>query len=115
MDSRMQALTPAVGQALVRTAEDGRQSLFLSSHASHIVGWSHNDGRKLLNRLYEFACQEKFMYRHHWQDADLLIWDNRCTMHRAVPFDDLGQKRDMRRATVNESGPERSITDCEER
>jgi alpha-ketoglutarate-dependent 2,4-dichlorophenoxyacetate dioxygenase len=51
------------------------------------------------------------MYRHNWLPWDLLIWDNRCTMHRATPFDDYNEKRDMRRATINESGDERSITD----
>jgi alpha-ketoglutarate-dependent 2,4-dichlorophenoxyacetate dioxygenase len=108
MSEAMQKMTPPVAQRLVCTAADGRKALFISSHASHIVGWPLERGRALLEKLYQFACQDRFLYRHNWHPKDLLIWDNRCTMHRAVPFDDLTEKRDMRRATINESGPERS-------
>jgi len=111
MTEAMKKLTPPVSQPLVNTAADGRKTLYLSAHASHIVGWPIDKGRALLEMLYEFACQDRFQYRHNWLPADLLIWDNRCTMHRAVPFDDRREKRDMRRATINESGLERSVSD----
>tara|TARA_A100001388_G_C28737448_1_gene484925 strand:- start:1024 stop:1224 length:201 start_codon:yes stop_codon:yes gene_type:complete len=51
----------------------------------------------------EHATQPKFVYTHHWRIGDTLIWDNRCTMHRAMPFDESRFKRDMRRATVMET------------
>ena len=54
----------------------------------------------LLRELADFATQERFVYRHKWSVGDLLIWDNRCTMHRATPFDDFAQRRDLRRTTV---------------
>jgi len=110
---QMRNAAPPVNQPLVGRAADGRKTLFLSAHASHVVGWPLEIGRELLEELYEFACRdERFRYRHNWKPNDLLMWDNRCTMHRAVPFDDRSEKRDMRRATINESGPERSVTDA---
>lgn len=108
MTESMKQMTPPVAHPLVRTAADGRKTLYISAHASHIIGQPVDRGRRLLERLYSFACQDRFIYRHHWQKADLLLWDNRCTMHRAVPFDDLNEKRDMRRTTINEQGAERS-------
>ena len=108
----MRDAAPPVVQPLSGVAADGRKTLYISSHASHIVGWPRDKGRAFLDRLYDFACeQEQCRYRHHWQPADLLIWDNRCTMHRAVPFDDRHEKRDMRRATNNEAGTEYALTD----
>jgi len=101
---------PPVAHPLVRIAADGRKSLYVGAHTSHIVDWPLEEGRALLDELYDFACQDRFLYRHVWKPDDLLIWDNRCTMHRAVPFDDMNEKRDMRRATINESGPEISGT-----
>jgi alpha-ketoglutarate-dependent 2,4-dichlorophenoxyacetate dioxygenase len=109
-DAMRKAVAPAM-HPLVRRAADGRKTLFLSSHASHITGWPVDQGRALLDELYDLACQERFHHRHDWRPGDLLMWDNRCTMHRAVPFDDLTEKRDMRRATINESGPECSASD----
>lgn len=97
-----------VSQPLVQTAPDGRKTLFVSSHAAQVTGWPEDVGRKLVDTLYEFACAQPFIYRHRWQPHDLLVWDNRCTMHRAVAYDDTGLKRDVRRATISESGPERS-------
>jgi len=78
----------------------GRKGLYLASHASHIVGMPVDEGRALLKELVEHATQPRFVYRHKWQVGDLLIWDNRCTMHRATPFDDFAERRDLRRTTV---------------
>jgi alpha-ketoglutarate-dependent 2,4-dichlorophenoxyacetate dioxygenase len=77
-----------------------RKSLYLASHASHIVGLPVEEGRALLARLTDFATQPKFVYVHHWQLHDLLVWDNRCTMHRGRPYDEIRYRRDMRRTTV---------------
>ena len=88
-------------QYVVQThPRSGRRSLLLGSHASHIVGLPVEEGRALLRELAEFATQERFVYRHQWRVGDLLLWDNRCTMHRATPFDDFAERRDLRRTTV---------------
>jgi alpha-ketoglutarate-dependent 2,4-dichlorophenoxyacetate dioxygenase len=80
----------------------GRKTLYLASHASHILGWPIADGRALLRELTEFATQPAFVFRHRWTAGDIVIWDNRCTMHRATPFEDLKYPRDMRRTTCRE-------------
>ena len=80
----------------------GRKTLLLASHASHIIGWPIDEGRALLRELTEFATQARFVHRHSWRVGDLVMWDNRCTMHRATPFDDMNHRRDMRRTTVIE-------------
>jgi len=80
----------------------GRKTLLLASHASRIVGWPLGDGRALLSELMAFATQARFVHRHSWRVGDLVMWDNRCTMHRATEFDDLAERRDMRRTTVIE-------------
>ena len=68
------------------------------------------EGRALLAELVEIATRPDFIYTHRWKRGDLLIWDNRCTMHRVLPFDYFHQKRDMRRTTINEYGPEQAPT-----
>ena len=76
-----------VRHPLVRTHPlNGKKSLYLASHASHIVGWPLDEGRRLLKSLMEFATRPEFVYIHHWQPHDLLIWDNRWTMHRATTY-----------------------------
>ena len=78
-----------------------RKTLYIASHASHIVGWPVDEGRKLLEELIDFATQPQFVQSVAWrQRGDLVIWDNRCTMHRATPFEDTLYRRDMRRTTV---------------
>lgn len=86
---------------LVRTLpRSGRKSLYLASHASHIVEWPVPEGRMKLLDLTEHATQPAFVYRHVWQPDDLVIWDNRATMHRARPFDDTKYRRELRRTTT---------------
>jgi alpha-ketoglutarate-dependent 2,4-dichlorophenoxyacetate dioxygenase len=86
---------------LVRTIpRSGRRSLYLASHASRIVGWPVPEGRLLLHELIEHATQRQFVYRHSWRVGDLVIWDNRATMHRARPFDDSRHVRELRRVTT---------------
>jgi alpha-ketoglutarate-dependent 2,4-dichlorophenoxyacetate dioxygenase len=92
-------------QRLVRIhPSTGRKSLYLASHAGAIVGWPAPEARALLRDLIEHATQRQFVYAHQWQQWDLVMWDNRATMHRARPFDPR-EVRDMHRTTV---GCERS-------
>jgi alpha-ketoglutarate-dependent 2,4-dichlorophenoxyacetate dioxygenase len=92
---------PPVPQVLVRTIpESGRKSLYLASHAGRIFGMPESEGRALIDQLVAHVTQRQFVYTHRWRVHDLVIWDNRCTMHRGADFDDLRWKRDMQRATV---------------
>ena len=95
---------PPVPQVLVRTIpETGRRSLYLASHAGRIFGLPDAEGRALIEELVAHATQRQFVYTHRWRVHDLVIWDNRCTMHRGTEFDDLRWKRDVQRATVSDS------------
>ena len=94
------AMMKPVRQRLVRTHPvTGRKSLYLSSHAGQIVGWLVPESRDFLRDLNEHATQRENVYAHRWQQYDLVMWDNRQTMHRVRRFDDT-QPRDMRRTTV---------------
>jgi alpha-ketoglutarate-dependent 2,4-dichlorophenoxyacetate dioxygenase len=88
-------------QPLVQVLPDsGRKALYLAAHASRIVEWPVPEGRLLLRDLIEHATQPRFVYRHVWRERDLVIWDNRATMHRARPFDDARHRRELRRVTT---------------
>jgi alpha-ketoglutarate-dependent 2,4-dichlorophenoxyacetate dioxygenase len=100
------AATPPVHRAVVRVHPgSGRKTLYLASHASHIIGWPVPDGRMLIRELIEHATQPRFIYTHRWSVGDLVIWDNRCTMHRGRPYDEANHRRDMRRATIQDLDP----------
>jgi len=95
---------PPSRQRLVRRHPgSGRKCLYLSAHASHIVGWPVPEGRLLLRDLEEHATRRDFVYSHKWAVGDLVIWDNRCTMHRGRPHDE-SHPRDLRRATTLDVG-----------
>jgi len=99
------ALFAPVRQRLVRThPKTGRKSLYLSSHAGSILGWPVPEARAFLRDLNEHATQPQFVYVHRWQPFDLVMWDNRRTMHRVRRFD-ASEVRDMRRTTVAGDGP----------
>jgi len=101
-DEERQGLPP-VPQVLVRTLpESGRKSLYLASHAGRIFGMPDPEGCALIEELLAHATQRQFVYTHRWRVHDLVIWDDRCTMHRGTEFDDLRWKRDMQRATVSD-------------
>src|SRR2546422_2983694 len=86
---------------LIRTIpRSQRRSLYIASHASRIIDWPVPEGRLLLRDLTEHATQPEFVYRHAWQVGDLVIWDNRATMHRGRPFDDGKYRRELRRVTT---------------
>jgi alpha-ketoglutarate-dependent 2,4-dichlorophenoxyacetate dioxygenase len=94
---------PPVPQVIVRTIpENGRTSLYLASHAGHIRGMSEADSLALIDRLIAHATQRQFVYTHRWRLHDLVMWDDRCTMHRGTGYDDLRWTRDMQRATVSD-------------
>ncbi len=95
-----------VRQRLVRTHPvTGRKSLFLASHIGAIVGWPQPEAMAFIRDLIEHATQEQFVYVHKWAQHDLVIWDNRTTMHRVRRFDDLNIVRDVRRTTTRAEGP----------
>lgn len=109
----MRRAMPAVPQKIVRVIpESGRKALLIGNHATHVIGWPLEEGQRFLDELNAFAAQPQFIYTHRWRVGDLVIWDNRCTLHRATPYDVFRYKRDMRRTTINEHGPEISSTDA---
>ncbi|HEY7363032.1 MAG TPA: TauD/TfdA family dioxygenase [Methylomirabilota bacterium] len=94
-----------VRQRLVRThPATGRKSLYLSSHAGSILGWPVPEARAFLRDLVEHATQRQFVYAHKWRVGDLVMWDNRRTMHRGRPFPP-DEPRDVRRTTLAGDGP----------
>jgi alpha-ketoglutarate-dependent 2,4-dichlorophenoxyacetate dioxygenase len=95
-----------VRHRLVRTnAATGRRSLFLSSHIGGIVGWPVPEALAFVRELAEHATQRLFVYAHTWRQHDLVMWDNRQTMHRARRYRDAGEVRDLRRTTLEGDGP----------
>lgn len=94
------AAFPGAEHPLVRTLPSGRTSLYIGAHASHVLGAPVPEGRVLLYDLMWHATQSRFVYTHAWRAGDLVIWDNRATMHRGRPYDELNELRDMRRVTT---------------
>ena len=98
------SFTP-VRQRLVRSHPvTGRKSLFLSAHIGTILGWPVPEARAFIRDLTEGATQREFVYTHRWRPYDLIMWDNRQTMHRARRYNDTQESRDMRRTTVRGDG-----------
>jgi len=95
------AALPPVRWRVARTQPYGRKSLFIGSHANRIVGWPVAEGRMFLHDLVEHATQRQFVYRHEWRVGDLVIWDNRATLHRGRPYD-TAQRRELRRTTTED-------------
>jgi alpha-ketoglutarate-dependent 2,4-dichlorophenoxyacetate dioxygenase len=94
---------PPVPQVLVRTIpQNGRKSLYVASHAGRIFGMPDAEARALLEELIAHTTQRQFVYTHRWRPHDLVMWDNRCTMHRGTDYDDLRWVRDMSRTTVSD-------------
>jgi len=93
---------PPVEWPLVRIHPgSGRKVLWVGAHATHVVGRTLAEGRMLLAELLEHATQREFIYRHRWRTGDLVMWDNRCTLHRGRRFD-LSQRRELRRTTTED-------------
>ena len=101
-----EAQVPPVEQVLVRTNPvNGRKSVYVASHASHIVGMPVEEGRALIAELIELTTRPEHVYRHVWTVGDLVMWDNRCTLHRGRPWDAAKYRRVMHRTTVAGAGP----------
>lgn len=102
-DTEKQAFAPVL-RPIVRTIpESGRESLYIASHIGRIQRMADAQTEVLLNQLTGHATQRQFVYTHRWRVSDLVMWDNRCTMHRGKEFDDLRWPRDVQRATTSDS------------
>jgi alpha-ketoglutarate-dependent 2,4-dichlorophenoxyacetate dioxygenase len=96
-----EAEMPPTRHLLVQTSPtNGRKSLFIGSHASHIEGWPAEEGRRYLAHLMERATPKAAIYSHAWETGDIVVWDNRCMLHRATSFDSARHRRLMQRTTV---------------
>ena len=98
-DDERVKLAPVRQRLVRRHPRTGRLSLYLSSHAGAIVGWPVPEARAFLRDLIEHATQREFVYAHVWRPHDLVMWDNRATMHRARRYDRT-EPRDLRRTTL---------------
>jgi alpha-ketoglutarate-dependent 2,4-dichlorophenoxyacetate dioxygenase len=98
---------PQVDHPLVRThPETGRKALYLGNHASHVLGMPEAAGAALLDELLEHATQPQFVYAHRWRKGDLVMWDNRCLLHRAVANYEMGRdRRVLHRSVVRGTVP----------
>jgi alpha-ketoglutarate-dependent taurine dioxygenase len=92
---------PPVNHPIVRTHPDtGAKALYLGNHASHVVGWPEEEGHALVRWLESEATRADFVYSHRWRPGDLVLWDNRCTLHRALPHEDMDKERRVLHRTV---------------
>ena len=106
MTEKQKQETPPVPQAVVRTnPANGRRNFYAGAHASHIRGMPLEAGRALLRELTALATQPQYTLRHTWRANDLVIWDNRCCLHRGRPWDKARHRRVMYRTTVAGVGP----------
>lgn len=106
MTPAQQAECAPVRQALVReNPVNGRKSLFVGAHAAHIEGLSAAESEALLTELVDFCTQPQFVYSHRWRVGDLVVYDNRCLLHRATPFDHSRYRRFLQRTTVGGDTP----------
>ena len=95
-----------VEHPVVRThPETGRKALYIGNHASHIAGWPAAEGAALLAELEAHATRPEYIHRHEWQVDDVLMWDNRCTMHCVEPYDAAVEKRAVHRVVVRGDRP----------
>ena len=93
-------------QAMVRVMpETGRKTFYVGAHAARVVGWPEERGRALIDKLNALATAPEFVYRHKWAVNDLVMWDNRCCLHRGRPWDGSKFRRVMRRTTIAGDGP----------
>jgi alpha-ketoglutarate-dependent 2,4-dichlorophenoxyacetate dioxygenase len=103
-DANAEKLRPVQHRLVITHPVTGRKSLYLSSHIGGIVGWPVPEARAFIRDLMEHATQPEFTYAHHWRVHDLVMWDNRTVMHRARPFADLQEVRDLRRTSIKGKG-----------
>jgi taurine dioxygenase len=106
MTEQQRREAPPVEHPLVRThPESGRKCLYISHHAIRIAGLSEAEGAALLKALMAHATKPDFVYAHRWRQGEVVMWDNRCTMHKATPYDARGERRVMNRTVVKGDAP----------
>ncbi len=106
MTPEMIAELPGAWQVMLRVNPvNGRKAVYAGAHASHVIGLPREEGRAFIQWLNEFSTQPRFCYSHAWRDGDLVIWDNRATLHRATAYDTTRHKRLMQRTTVGGDVP----------
>ncbi|HTP94614.1 MAG TPA: TauD/TfdA family dioxygenase [Burkholderiales bacterium] len=107
-------ILPPVIWPIVRTHPgSGRKTLYIGAHCTHILGMHVGESRLLLAELLEHATQRRFVHRHRWQPGDLVIWDNRCLLHRGLRYD-LSQRRELRRVSTKDvDAPVREVREFE--
>jgi alpha-ketoglutarate-dependent 2,4-dichlorophenoxyacetate dioxygenase len=106
-DDQKKAIPPAVWPLAQTHPGSGRKLLFVGVHAREIIGWPVAEGRMFLSDLLEHATRREFVYTHEWQVDDLVMWDNRSTLHRGRRYD-IGERRELRRTTI-EDVPEATL------
>ncbi|WP_198374535.1 TauD/TfdA dioxygenase family protein [Neoroseomonas rubea] len=104
-EEEKKAFAPVPQRLVRRHPGSGRVSLYLSSHIGRVEGMPVPEGMCMIRDLVEHATQREFVYRHPWKQHDLVMWDNRCTLHRARPFEDNTYPRDLRRVTLQDAAP----------
>jgi taurine dioxygenase len=101
LTAEQKAKVPPVAHPIVRThPQTGRKAIFLGDHAEMIEGMDYAQGRTLIEEINEMITPQTRVYTHHWEPRQCIVWDNRCTLHRATGFDEARLKRVMRRCTI---------------
>ena len=100
-DDQKKAIPPAVWPLVQTHPGSGRKLLFVGVHAREVIGWPTAEGRIYLSDLLEHATQREFVYSHQWQVGDLVMWDNRSTLHRGRRYD-VAERRELRRTTIED-------------
>ena len=105
VDERVQKMLPPVARPLVRVnRRNGERALYIASHAVHLEGMTPQASRPLLDELLDWCTRPACVYTHEWTVGDLVMWDNRCTLHRGRPWDSTSERRIMKRTTVIDTG-----------
>jgi taurine dioxygenase len=106
MTAEQKAKVPPIAHPIVRThPETGRKAIFLGDHAQEIEGMEYDEGRALIEELNVLITPQAQVYTHVWSPRECMVWDNRCTLHRATGFDEANHVRVMRRCTINGDRP----------
>jgi len=101
MTEEQRRARPPVDHPIVRThSETGRKCMYLGDHAESIVGLPYDEGRALIEELNALIVHRDLSYEHRWRTHEMIVWDNRCVLHRATPYDEATQGRVIRRCTV---------------
>ena len=101
----VRAATPPARQPLVAVRDNGRRALFIGSHAAGIEGMNYEDARALIDELERICSKPRFTYRHKWREGDMVMFDNICVMHQAMPYDLSNSRRLLHRTTVAGNKP----------